>query len=74
MEQKMASNKYRYWTTLTAFCFERKCRCEGCCEANVACRVKPMKKVPYGMRPIKYAALQTFANIGLDGYEEALNF
>jgi hypothetical protein len=33
-----------------------------------------MSIIPYGMRPIKYAALQTFANIGLDGYEEALNF
>ena len=67
------SNQNCYWTTLTAFCFERKCKCEGCCEANVACKVKPIHTNPYNIKPIKYAALQTYANIGLYGFQDALN-
>ena len=65
--------KYMMWTTLTAFCFERKCKCEGCCELDVACRVKPMARIPYDIKPVKYAAIRTFANIGYDGYQRALS-
>ena len=69
---KKRTNQYRYWTTLTAFCFERGCKCEGCCELNVACRVKPLHTNPYKIKPVKYAALKTFANIGTKGLDDAL--
>lgn len=65
-------NKYHYWTSITAFCFERRCKCEGCCESYVACKVEPFVYNQYGMKPVKYAALQTYANIGLKGFKEAL--
>ena len=67
------SEQYMRWTTKTAFCFERKCRCEGCCEANLDCRIKPIHPNIYHMKPIKYAALKTFANIGYKGYQDVLN-
>lgn len=66
------TNQYHYWTPITAFCFERKCKCEGCCELNVACRVNPTRENQYNIKPVKYAALKTYANIGLKGFDEAL--
>ena len=63
--------KYTHWTTLTAFCFEREMKCKGCSEAYF-CERKPFNN-DYGMKLLKYAALQTYANIGLKGFEEALH-
>lgn len=63
--------KYTRWTPLTAFCFERGCRCKGCCELNVACKTQHGFN-PYGIKMVKYAAIKTFANIGLKGYEGML--
>lgn len=65
------TNQYKYWTTITAFCYERKCKCENCSESYL-CAKRPINNI-YGMKPIKFAALQTFANIGLYGYQEALD-
>ena len=64
--------QYHCWTVITAFCFERKCKCEGCSELNVGCKVKPIHTNPYHIKPVKYAALKTYANIGLEGYADAL--
>lgn len=63
--------KYHYWTTLTAFCYERKFKCEGCSEAYF-CAKRPYDN-DYGIKPLKFAALQTYANIGLKGFDEALH-
>ena len=63
--------RYMHWTPLAAFCFERKFKCENCSEAYF-CSRRPFNN-EYGMKPLKFAALQTFANIGTDGLENALN-
>lgn len=64
------SNKYRYWTTITAFCFERKFKCKDCCEAHF-CAKKAINNI-YGIKSRKFDALQIYANIGLEGFDEAI--
>lgn len=65
------SNKHYYWTTLTAFCFERKFKCKHCSEFSF-CDKRACNN-DYGIKKLKFDALQTYANIGLEGFEEALN-
>ena len=67
---KSKSNRFRYWTQKTAFCFERKMRCLGCTEYPF-CEREPFNN-DFGMPARKYAALQTFAQIGLYGFEDAI--
>lgn len=62
--------RYTYWTPITAFCFERKLKCKDCSEAFLC--AKRQYNNDYGIKPIKFAALQTYANIGLKGFDEAL--
>ena len=63
-------DKYTYWTPVTAFCYERKFKCKNCSENKICEKKKPNNNL--GLRANKYAALQTYSNIGLKGYEEAL--
>ena len=65
------TNRYRYWTAKTAFCFERRCKCEGCSEVNF-CEKKPLNNY-YNLKPLKFAAIETFKNIGWYGFVEALH-
>ena len=67
---EIMNKKYHYWTPITAFCFERKCRCVNCSEKYFC--IKKTTNNDYGMKPVKYAALQTYANMGLKGFDEAL--
>lgn len=65
------SKKFLHWTPITAFCFERKFRCKNCSE-RYFCEKRKINNI-YGLKQIKYAALQTFANRGLCGFQDALN-
>lgn len=65
----MGVNTYKYWTDLTRFCYERRCRCQGCCEFNNACRYKPMHINEYKLKPVKYAVIMTVRNIGVPNDE-----
>ena len=65
------SNRYRYWTSRTAFCFERKFKCKDCSEFSY-CNRQPSNN-DLGLKSLKFAALRTFANIGLEGFNEAIS-
>ena len=59
---------YSQWNYTTACCYKHKMICANC-PNEIVC-----SKVTYtieGMHPYKYAALQTFKNIGLKGYKRA---
>lgn len=53
------------WTDLAKHCYQRKCRCEGCSEEYGACVERwDAKHNEYGIKPMKYAVLMTYAEIG----------
>lgn len=59
---------YRKWNDLTRACYNRHCVCLGC-ENRAICNVRPMSINPLNMKPVKYAVLMTYKNIGKEGLE-----
>ena len=58
------TDNYQRWNPTTLLCFERKCHCEGCSNKD-ACNLPVDYLNEYGILNVKYAVLQTFANIGV---------
>lgn len=55
------------WTYQTKCCYKYQCNC-NICPNDIVCTIYESQntgvKVPYGIRPVKYAMLLTYARIG----------
>lgn len=57
---------FLHWNDMTKTCYNRYkngLNCDGC-PNSIACSKQPWNKNPYGIKNIKYAMLQTLANVG----------
>lgn len=60
------------WTELTATCYKRKMVCKNCpmdYDCKIASKYNKACSKTYGLHPIKFLVLTTYANIGLKGIE-----
>lgn len=52
------------WTRLTIACFEHKGHCNIRCEGYDVCRKYEGKRTTFGIKPIKWAMILTYAKLG----------
>ena len=67
------SRMFYKWNFTTAICFKNRMIC-GRCNNQEVCAVEPIHTNKYNMRPVKYAALMTYKNIGLQGIERYIYY
>ena len=63
---------YRRWNRLTATCYARKMKCEGC-PNDYICKMNIETFNKYRMPQIKYAVLMTYSRCGTNNIERYLN-
>lgn len=63
---------YKKWNRLTATCYARKMKCEGC-PNDYICKMNIETFNKYRMPQIKYAVLMTYSRCGTTNIERYLN-
>ena len=70
-QQPKQARAYQRWNTTTATCYAHKCRCTGCPNADT-CNSYVYAVNEYGIKPMKYATIKTYQNIGEADYKRYL--
>ena len=70
-QQTKQARAYLRWNTTTATCYAHKCRCTGCPNADT-CNSYVYAVNEYGIKPMKYATIKTYQNIGEADYKRYL--
>lgn len=69
--QPKQARAYRKWNTTTATCYAHKCCCNGCPNEDT-CNSYLYAVNEYGIKPMKYATIKTYQNIGEADYKTHL--
>jgi hypothetical protein len=62
---------YTKWNTTTAICYHNNLCCANCSNRQV-CDNYSFSKNEYGIKPVKYATIKTYQNIGKANYRQYL--
>jgi hypothetical protein len=69
--QPKQARAYQRWNTGTATCYANNCCCNRCPNEEV-CNSYIYAVNEYGIKPMKYATIKTYQNIGEADYKEYL--
>ena len=69
--QPQQARAYQRWNTGTATCYANNCCCNRCPNEEV-CNSYIYAVNEYGIKPMKYATIKTYQNIGEADYKEHL--
>ena len=66
-QQADYTKSYKYWNATTALCYHNKLCCENCSNKQI-CDSYIYAFNEYKIKPIKYATIKTYQNIGKSNY------
>lgn len=69
--QPKQARSYQRWNTGTATCYAHNCSCTGCPNEET-CNSYVYAVNEYGIKPMKYATIKTYQNIGEADYKNWL--
>jgi hypothetical protein len=69
--QPKQARSYQRWNTGTATCYAHNCTCTGCPNEDT-CNSYVYAVNEYGIKPMKYATIKTYQNIGEADYKNWL--